>query len=268
MLTAFKTVESPAKINLTLDILGRDARRGYHFLESVMTVVSDLCDEVSLYPLATEDLQITSDWPGLTLGPDNTCWRAAALLTGGKRPRRGVRLHLRKRIPPASGLGGGSSNAAAALVLLNDFWGMRHSAESLAALAAQVGMDAPFFLSGGTAYCSGFGEKVTALPALSGLKISLLFSATPVATREAFAAIDLTRTGKNREQSQQLKEAVQAGDKEAIFSLLHNDFELTTDQKNLIARNKETLLAQGARGALMTGSGATVYGLFTSATTI
>lgn len=264
MLTAVRTVESPAKINLSLDILGRDTRRGYHFVETVMTVVPDLCDEVDLYPLASEDLQITCDWPALPLGPNNTCWRAAALLTGGKRPKRGARLHLRKRIPPGSGLGGGSSNAAAALLLLNDFWEMGHSRESLAALAAQIGMDAPFFLSGGTAYCSGFGERITALPALSGLNIRLLFSPTPVATRQAYAAVDLRQVGKNREQSRQLKEAVQSRNTEAIFSLMHNDFELMTEQKNLIEHNKKTLLAQGARAALMTGSGAAVYGLFTS----
>lgn len=148
-----------AKLNLTLEVLGRRSD-GYHEVRSVLQTI-DLHDTLALEPAST--LELHCDRPELQ-GDDNLVLKAARLLQGLAVASPGARITLRKRIPLAAGLGGGSSDAAAALLGLNRLWGLGLVAGDLAPLAAQLGSDVPFFLQGGTALVEGRGEVVVPLP--------------------------------------------------------------------------------------------------------
>jgi 4-diphosphocytidyl-2-C-methyl-D-erythritol kinase len=166
---------APAKLNLVLEVLGRRAD-GYHDIDTVMTTI-DLTDEVRLRPHPT--LEVTYDGPyarglaALEPGTDLVGRAAAALATAaGIEPA--ARIEVTKRIPHPAGLGGGSSDAAAALRGLNALWGLDWPAARLAEVAATVGSDVPFFIYGGNGHCTGRGDAVEALRDLPELRVLLL----------------------------------------------------------------------------------------------
>ena len=144
-----------AKINLTLEVLGRRAD-GYH---EVATVLQNIGLHDTLHIKPADGLTFTCSEAGLE-GEDNLVWRAATRLQEVAGTRHGACMHLEKQVPEAMGLGGGSSDAAAALVGLNRLWGVQVPAEKLSRIAAELGSDVPFFLSGGTAKAEGRGEQV------------------------------------------------------------------------------------------------------------
>ena len=153
-------IETPAKVNLTLEVLGK-RDDGYHEIASVMQAVS-LFDTLTLS--LAEDVQLIADVPELGTR-DNLVYRAAELIKRVKRVDEGVEIRLNKGIPIAAGMGGGSSDAAATLLGLNLLWGLSLDTKELEGLAAQLGSDVPFFLSGGSALAEGRGERITPLPA-------------------------------------------------------------------------------------------------------
>ena len=152
-------IEAHAKINLTLEVVGKRGD-GYHDVVSIVQTVG-LHDVVTLEP--AERLALACDTPGLDT-PDNLAFRAARLLREHAGHSGGAAISLTKRIPVAAGLGGGSSDAAAVLVGLNRLWGLGLSRDEMMPLAASLGSDVPFFLVGGTAMVSGRGERVRPLP--------------------------------------------------------------------------------------------------------
>jgi 4-diphosphocytidyl-2-C-methyl-D-erythritol kinase len=160
------TVAAPAKLNLGLEIVGRRPD-GYHELVTIMQTVSivDRLTIESAEPAA--DVSLSVDWPELA-SEDNLALRAARLLRRRAAVGAGAHLDLRKTIPAAAGLGGASSDAAAALRGAASLWSVPATAVSLSDLAAELGSDVPFFLRGGTALAEGRGERLTALPPLSG----------------------------------------------------------------------------------------------------
>jgi 4-diphosphocytidyl-2-C-methyl-D-erythritol kinase len=149
----------PAKINFGLEVVGRRPD-GYHDLVTIFQTLS-LADRLSVD--AAPDLRLTCSEPALAT-PDNLCLSAAAALRAATGVQAGAHLHLEKRIPVAAGLGGGSSDAAAALRLLNDLWGTGLSLAELATLAAGLGADVPFFLHGPAALATGTGNQLESLP--------------------------------------------------------------------------------------------------------
>ena len=153
------TVEAHAKVNLTLEVLGR-RDDGFHDIVSIMQTI-DLCDTVVIEQAATTTLEC--DRADLQVA-DNLALKAAELLREVTRCGKGAHISLHKRIPVAAGLGGGSADAAATLRGLNRLWGLGLSLEALASLAAQLGSDVPFLLQGGTAMAQGRGERVRSLP--------------------------------------------------------------------------------------------------------
>lgn len=155
------TADCPAKINLGLEVVGRRAD-GYHELTTIMQAISP-ADTLTVEP--ADEVTLTCSEPALATA-DNLCLRAAAALQAATGTRRGARLHLVKRIPVAAGLGGGSSDAAAALRLLNQLWGTGSTEEDLVALAAGLGADVPFFLNGPIALATGIGEVLEPLPSI------------------------------------------------------------------------------------------------------
>ena len=163
-MTAGVRVMAPAKINWTLEVLGKRSD-GYHEIRSVMQTI-DLVDTMTLRPADTLTLSITGD-PAVLWNDSlesNLAYRAGALLRERCGARSGAEIQLEKRIPVASGLGGGSSDAAAALRGLNRLWKLRLREEDLMAIGAELGSDVPFFIRGGTALASGRGEVLEALP--------------------------------------------------------------------------------------------------------
>ena len=165
------TVKAPAKINLTLEVLGKRPD-GYHEIRSVVQAV-DLCD--TLHFSEARGISFTCDLPGWS-AEKSLVSKAAELLRGGK----GAAVTIEKRIPLLSGLGGDSSDAAAVLRGLNDLWRLALSDEKLLALAAQLGSDVPFFIRGGTALASGRGEIIEPLPSLPETRVVLVVPDIPV----------------------------------------------------------------------------------------
>ena len=150
-----------AKVNLTLEVLGR-RNDGYHEVATILQNIG-LYDTLYIEPAA--GLEFTCSEKGLE-GDDNLVWRAATGLREASNTAKGARIHLEKAIPTAMGLGGGSSDAATTLVGLSRLWGLSLSTEHLSDIAAELGSDVPFFLTGGTAKAEGRGEQVSPLPAI------------------------------------------------------------------------------------------------------
>ena len=162
-------VPAYAKLNLTLEVLGR-RNDGYHEVRTILQTI-DLADRLELLPAA--DLQVHCDQSSLS-GETNLAWRAAVSLAQRANVEPRAHINIQKRIPIGMGLGGGSSDAAAALLALNRFWGLHLDIEELVEVAAELGSDVPFFLMGGTALAQGRGEQVGALPPLPNLPLTLV----------------------------------------------------------------------------------------------
>ncbi|HEY0459083.1 MAG TPA: 4-(cytidine 5'-diphospho)-2-C-methyl-D-erythritol kinase [Pyrinomonadaceae bacterium] len=253
------TLPSFAKINWLLRILGK-REDGFHELCTIFQTVS-LFDEITFEPgesvtLNCADEMIPSDESNLIV-------QAALLLQKEFDVKAGAKIHLEKRIPAPGGLGGGSSNAAIALVGLATLWDLEIGFEKLVEIGARLGSDVPFFLYGGTALGTGRGEEIFPL---QDLDEKLLLIATPpvnVSTADAFA-----RTGAPRLTNETSKSILKICQNEAArFNPrqreLSNDFEESifgTDPE--IARVKERLLSLGAKQAILSGSGASVFALF------
>ena len=172
-----------AKINLTLEILGKRAD-GYHEVRTVMQTVG-LADRLEV--TAAADLSFTCSDPALAT-PDNLVYRAARLLQAEYAVRTGAALRLEKRIPVAAGLGGGSSDAAATIVALNRLWNLQLSLTEQRRLAAALGSDVPFFLTGGTALATGRGERITPLPPLPQYWVVLVLLPRVLSTAAVYQA--------------------------------------------------------------------------------
>lgn len=253
------TIHSHAKINLGLRVLGK-RDDGYHDLATIFVPV-DLCDTVELH---TRDLGLSMECTRDDVPCDsgNLCLRAAAEVyrfAGGG----GVHIALDKRIPVGAGLGGGSSNAAMVLRALPRLWGVDIPDDELHAMAARLGSDVPFFLHDGPALAGGRGEILTPLNVRLPWWIVLVTPGIHVSTAWAYAALGTREWQPDPRLDLLLTDAVRGGDS---APLLVNDFEPAVFERwPAIAEMKRRLLENGAVGALMSGSGSTVFGLFSDA---
>ena len=252
------TCFAPAKINLRLEVLGRRPD-GYHELNMV-NLLLDLHDTLRLQ-LAPSGLRLSCSEPGVPADQTNLAARAAKLILQGRpRPRPGVRIRLWKRIPVAAGLGGGSSDAAATLLGLNRLLRMRLSAPALARLGLQLGADVPFFLGGRPARVQGIGEKLKPLPRLPDWTYLLVFPPFGVSTAWAFAHLQAPLTKPARPHIINLSKNP---DRLELSRWLHNDLETPVVRRYpLVEELKQALVSVGALGAVMSGSGPTVVGVF------
>jgi 4-diphosphocytidyl-2-C-methyl-D-erythritol kinase len=253
------TLPSFAKVNLYLRVLGR-RDDGYHELCTVFQTVS-LHDSITF--IEAGDLSLTWNETEVAVSDDNLIIRAANELRKRFKIDQGARINLIKTIPAPGGLGGGSSNAAITLLGLSKLWRLRTDPTSLHELAASIGSDVPFFLSGGTAFGSGRGEQIEALPELAVGPMLIVTPDVAVSTPEAFyrlSAPNLTKQALNRNLSVCRNEAKSP---DLLHSALKNDLESSVfEAYQEVGRVKETLLALGARNAVMSGSGASVFALF------
>lgn len=252
-----KTVLAPAKINLYLEVCGRRPD-GYHEVGMVMQRVS-LYDRLKISLVSDPGVRIVC--PGLSLeaGEENIAARAAHRMLARTEPSVGVEIVLEKHIPVAAGLGGGSSDAASVLLALNEMLGLGLSGEGLCLEAVELGADVPFFLFEQTAWATGIGERLERFPVEPSPWYVLVNPGLPVSTAWVYRNMGLTRVrGVARMPRFPRTE-------EDLVGLLHNDLErVTTARFPQIRDIKSGLLAHGAGGALMSGSGPTVFGVFFS----
>lgn len=251
--------QAPAKLNLFLRVIGRRAD-GFHELETVFQAI-DLADELTVAP--EDALQLTGGCADAPPGPENLVLRAAAALREATGCTRGAVMHLEKRIPVGAGLGGGSSDAAAALIALNRLWDLNVSRERLMELAARLGSDVPFFLMGGAALGRGRGELLEPLPLIPGAAsrcFVLARPAFPVPTARAYAVYRPAPA--DTPDLDAFLHAYATGEPERLAPVLRNDLEAGVfgEWPELVAV-RERLLAAGALGARMTGSGSVLFGL-------
>lgn len=248
------TLLAPAKVNLYLKVVGR-REDGFHLINTLMQPVS-LADELDI-SLTGSGLSLACDDPSLQ--DENLVLEAArAFFERTGLPAR-ASFHLRKHIPVAAGLGGGSSDAAAALKGLNRLHDHPLAEEELAELAAGLGADVPFFLAGCTAWCTGIGEVVEPWPDFPLLELVLVNPGFSVSTAWVYGQLDLEWTN-----SALLHRIYRPPRQpEYIERLLANDLERVTLQAHpVVGQIKAALMEKGAEGTLMTGSGPTVLGVF------
>ena len=258
-------VRAPAKVNLFLEVLRRRAD-GYHELATLMTAVS-LYDTLRFRDDPSGSVRLRCDRADLSAGPDNLICRAAELLRRRVGRDLGVNAFLWKRIPTAAGLGGGSSDAAAALAGLNVLWRLGLRWDELTALGAELGSDVPFFFAGRpprsrlglVSWCTGRGEKVEPLALGRPLDFVLVSPPFGLSTAEVFGNIVAPPGPVSGED---VRRAAEAGDVEELGRRLHNRLQAAAERlRPETAEWRERLAALGPAGAMMTGSGSTVFAL-------
>ena len=287
MFKPFK-IKTPAKVNLTLDILGKE--NGYHLLQTIMQEVP-IYDELTFKPRKDSKTVIHCSDKSLPVGATNTIYRAARILAGIYRKRHtfvrtkilvlaknsqtfpGVTIYLKKNIPIAAGLGGGSSDAAATLIILNKIWNLRLTKSHLARLASKIGMDVPFFIYKGTALATHFGEIITPLPKIPNryLPATIVVNGKKLSTKEMYRYIDTPSIqkllGQNKNLTKKLLQALKAKKYNKISQYFHNDFEWLYKAKNTPALTANvnlhtTLLRLGAKSVNTCGSGPAIFADF------
>lgn len=257
-----------AKINLYLDVTGI-ADNGFHTLRSVMQTVG-LYDGVTVDTLPAAEPSVSLSVRGryrVPVGEGNLAYRAAMLYMEAAAVPMRVHIRLEKHIPVAAGLGGGSADAAAVLRALNRVAGRRLTVSRLLELAAQLGSDVPFCLLGHTRLCEGRGELMQPLSPCPPLPIVLLPSPERVSTPAAYAALDAAFGGftppAEHADLSAMSAALSAGDAADVCASLYNVFEdVILPTVPIAAENRAKLLSHGARAAMMSGSGPTVFGIF------
>ena len=257
------TLPAFAKINLTLRVLEKRAD-GYHDLDTIFQTIS-LHDTIEVSLLDQPNIILSCNDRSLSVGEDNLVIRAARTLQDGRASNKGARIHLEKRIPVQAGLGGGSSDAAVALIGLARLWDLSPTREDLVAIASQLGADVPLFLSGGTARGTGIGDKLELLADVAEKFLLIVKPNANVNTSDAYKALDeRSLTTPNSKTILSTSVAKQVFDR-VDFASLTNDFEVVAfDLAPETRRAKAALLKAGANAALLAGSGSAVFGIFDS----
>ena len=258
-----------AKINLFLDITGR-RDNGYHELHSCMQTVG-LCDTISAeITTDTEAQQIVLTCSDPSLPPDsrNLVWRAAeAYMKEAEIPAYRMEIHIEKRIPVFAGLGGGSADAAAMLRLLNRHFHGALDTEKLIAMAARLGADVPFCLTGGTCRCEGIGDILNPVIARPDYTVLIAKNGEGISTAEAFHMLDelYAKEPHTIRPAEKIYAALASGNPHTLSSSIYNAFEEVILPIRPLARElKEIMSAYGAICTQMTGSGPSVFGIFLS----
>ncbi|MFH1187813.1 MAG: 4-(cytidine 5'-diphospho)-2-C-methyl-D-erythritol kinase [bacterium] len=253
-----------AKINLTLEVLEK-LSCGYHKIESVFQKVS-LCDIIKIES-AKNGIKIVCNDKDIPLDEKNICWQIAEILQKKFKPsingKTGVKISINKKIPIGGGLGGGSSDAAAALLELNKFWKLNLSQRQMINISAKVGKDIPFFLTPkSTSLARGLGEKIKDLSRSPALHLVLINPEFKVSTKWAYNNLTL-EAKKYQKAANKMIKAINENNFDKISQNLYNDFEPSVIKHfPKIGKIKKDLLKNGAAASLMSGSGSSVYGIF------
>ncbi len=252
------TVEANAKINLTLDILGKRPD-GFHEVAMVMQTIG--LHDTLVMEKTERDIELSINVPWLKADEKNLAWRAAELMRQEYGIEGGVRIELTKRIPVAAGLAGGSADAAAVLKGMNDLYGLQLDEEKLCELGARLGSDIPFCIMGGTMLATGRGEILTRLSDMPETWVVLAKPRISVSTAWAYQNYDEQGADRHPD-NEAIKQAIARGNRKAVAGLLCNVLESVTIKRyDVIAEYKQMMLDKGAMASMMSGSGPTVFGL-------
>ena len=257
-------IRTHAKVNLFLRVMGLRAD-GFHEVETILHGIK-LADDIEFHVTNTGTIEVDmrveddveGDVPALEA---NLVYAAASLLVERGARNEGMHIQVTKRIPMGAGLGGGSGNAAGALVLLNEIWEAGLQDADMAELAASIGSDVPYCIGGGTALAKGRGEQLTRLPGPPDLNFVLGISNPPLKTTDVYKAWDIYDTPSDVN-SAPITMALGSGDPRDIASLLHNDLEpVAFTLRPELEDKKKALLDAGALGASLSGSGPTLFAI-------
>ncbi|MCL5037634.1 MAG: 4-(cytidine 5'-diphospho)-2-C-methyl-D-erythritol kinase [Chloroflexi bacterium] len=255
------TISAPAKINLTLEIQKKE-KDGFHSLESIFLAVS-LYDRLVFSASDSGNIKLAGNMKPLQDDEPNIIEKAAGILKKRTRTQKGANIKLTKKIPLGSGLGGGSSDAAATFAGLIELWGLKDGDFLCRHLGPVIGSDVPFFLKGGCALVRGRGEKVTSLPDVPRLYVVLAYPRMVVATWWAYDLVDRRKAASGESvHTAAMAQAVQNKDYDGIINNLHNDFEAPLLKEIPLLKDlKILMLESGLDGAMLSGSGSTIFGL-------
>ncbi len=252
------TLKSYAKINFNLKVLGRRPD-GYHEIDSLIQNIS-LHDEITLTE-TNQGIAVSCLYLGVPQGKENIAYKAAEVFLNTTGIDKGVDVSIEKKIPVASGLGGGSSNAAAVIIGLDQMFGTNMGRMKMLGLAESVGSDVPFFIEGGTVHVRGRGEIIEKLSPSPETWIVVVVPSYEVRAKFAYDEFDKILAFRLRRKEAPKLSSVEISSW-ATSSILHNDLEEAVSAKHKeITKIKERLLSLGATGAAMSGSGPAVFGL-------
>ncbi|MBS7298317.1 MAG: 4-(cytidine 5'-diphospho)-2-C-methyl-D-erythritol kinase [Eubacteriales bacterium] len=250
---------SYAKINITLDVLGRRPN-GYHDVKMIMQTTG-------LFDLLIVDkepygLSVTTNLKYLPPAEKNIAWKAASAFFEYCNIRGGAKMLIHKNVPVAAGLAGGSGNAAAVICALDKLYNTHLSDEDLCKIGAKLGADVPFCILGGTQLAEGIGEQLTELTPMPKTTVLLVKPPINISTAKIYEKIDSCEDLKHPDTDKVIK-AINKGDIKTIAANLSNVMEAVTERENpIITKIKEMMMRDGAIGCVMSGSGPTVFGIF------
>lgn len=248
------------KINIALDVVGK-REDGYHLLKMIMQTV-DLYDVVEVNKNQRNEIRLSCNKPFIPTDERNLAYKAARLFKEHFSISRGVDIYIQKNIPMSAGMAGGSTDAAAVLKLMNEVFEINAPVEELRELGVRIGADVPYCIDGGTALCEGIGEKITDLKSFSDKILVLVKPPFGVSTKEVYGNLDISKIFKHV-RVDELIEAMERNDLYYVCENMKNVLENVTLRKHKILREiKEDMVNDGAIGAMMSGSGPTVFAFF------
>ena len=248
-----------AKINISLDIVGK-REDGYHLLEMIMQAV-DMYDEIEV-EAAKEGISIYCNKPYVPTDERNLAYKAAKIFMQHFKINSGVKINIIKNIPVSAGMAGGSTDAAAVLKLCNKIFNVNASDEVLMELGLKLGADIPYCIKGGTALCKGIGEDITILKPFKDKILVVVKPPFGVSTKGVYQAFDLSKV-RNHPNNAELIDAMERDDLEFVSTNMKNLLENVTLKKHKVLISiKEELRSLGAIGAMMSGSGPTIFAFF------
>lgn len=254
-------LKSRAKINLSIDVLGK-REDGYHLVEMIMQTI-DLYDVIKIRELSSDNIIIKSNSNDIPLDDNNIVYKAINLLKDKFNINKGIEIFIQKNIPVASGMAGGSSNAAAVLVGLNKLWRLNLSELDLQELGFKLGADVPFCISGKAALAQGVGEELSFIKGLSK-DISILICKPEifVSTKDVYEGLDLNNI-QSRPDNKKLLENLRQENIQSLAKNMVNILESVTSRDYREIKEIENIMMEnGALGSMMSGSGPTVFGLY------
>lgn len=255
-------VKARAKINLSLDVLGR-RNDGYHDVQMIMQSIS-LHDDIYIDCIDKRSIEIKCDKRWVPSNSDNIAYKAAAVMMDKYHLTKGVSIRIVKKIPVAAGLAGGSADAAAVLKGMNELFSLNLKEQELMLLGKSIGADVPFCVKGGTALAEGIGEILTEIAPLKNVSIVLVKPRISVSTAWVYKNLDIGKISL-RPNTGLIVNFIKNQNIENIAKNMVNVLEtVTLNRYGVIGEIKDKLVSLGALGSMMSGSGPTVFGIFGS----
>lgn len=253
-------IKAYAKINLGLDVVRR-LENGYHEVKMIMQTVN-IYDRLVLTRISS-GIRLTSDSGELPMDENNLIYKAAYLMKEKYGIAEGVSVHLQKNIPIAAGMAGGSTDAAAAMLAIKELFGLEASKAELMELGVKIGADVPYCIMGGTALAEGIGEQLTSLPKAPQCHLLVAKPDINVSTKYVYEHLDAAGVTRHPDIDGMVR-AIRQGSLQGIIERLGNVLEnVTVPAYPIISTIKNQMQLLGAQGSLMSGSGPTVFGIFT-----